>query len=76
MWRGIQSFRGWGIKFRTVLTREAGAARRLPVRHFGKSSRPVLLLLASAASSLAPLVIYSASVRPRKAAASGHATSR
>ena len=34
MWRGIQSFRGWGIKFRTVLTREAGAARRLPVRHF------------------------------------------
>jgi hypothetical protein len=34
MWRGIQSFRGWGIKFRTVLTGEAGAARRLPVRHF------------------------------------------
>ena len=34
MWRGIQSFRGWGIKFRTVLAREAGAARRLPVRHF------------------------------------------
>jgi hypothetical protein len=34
MWRGIQSFRGRGEKFGTVLTREAGAARRLPVRHF------------------------------------------
>ena len=33
MWRGIQSFRGWG-KFGTVLTREADAARRLPARHF------------------------------------------
>ena len=34
MWRGIQSFRGWGKKLGTVLTREADAARRLPVRHF------------------------------------------
>jgi hypothetical protein len=34
MWKGIQSFRGWGKKFGTVLTREASAARRLPVRHF------------------------------------------
>ena len=39
MWKGIQSFRGWGKKFGTVLTREADAARRLPVRH-------LLLLLA------------------------------